>query len=252
MTKLRPHVELLPIFDDNYVFCLIDDGHREVVVVDPGESSSVCNFLEEHDYKLTGVLITHHHHDHIGGISDLTQQHPAPVIAPQKNRNQILFADRWVAEGDRFQIGSFDFEVMELPGHTLGHVAYWVPTAKWLFSGDVVFGLGCGRLFEGTHQQMYDSLQRIKRLPQETLVYCTHEYTETNLHFCKMLSNLDDSPITGDDEDLEIYENQLRHRRDMNLPSVPLKLSIEMKVNPFLLARSVSQFTYLRELRNKQ
>lgn len=252
MTKLRPRVELLPIFDDNYVFCLVDDEHHEVVVVDPGEATTVSTYIKEHDYKLSGVLITHHHHDHIGGVSDLIQQHPAPIIAPQKNRNQIILADRWVSEGQSFQIGHFDFEVMELPGHTLGHVAYWVPHLKWLFSGDVLFGLGCGRLFEGTYQQMYDSLQRIKQLPQETLIYCTHEYTETNLHFCKMLSNLDNSPITGDDEDLEMYENQLRNRRDMDLPSVPLKLAIEMKVNPFLLARSVQQFTYLRDLRNKQ
>ena len=252
MTKLRPRVELLPIFDDNYVFCLVDDEHKEVVVVDPGESSAVSTFLKENDYKLAGVLITHHHHDHIGGVSSLLEQHTAPVVAPKKNRNQILSAEHWVSEGDHIQLGSFQFEVMELPGHTLGHVAYWVPEMKWLFSGDVLFGLGCGRLFEGTYQQMYDSLQRIKNLPTETLVYCTHEYTETNLQFCKMLTNLDNSPITGDDEDLEMYENQLRNRRDMDLPSVPLKLSIEMKVNPFLLARSIQQFTYLRELRNKQ
>ncbi|MBO9668556.1 MAG: hydroxyacylglutathione hydrolase, partial [Bdellovibrio sp.] len=98
----------------------------------------------------------------------------------------------------------------------------------------------------------YQSLQRVKNLPSETLIYCTHEYTETNLIFCKMLTNLDNSPITGDNEDLELYENQLRSRREMALPSVPLKLSIERKVNPFLLAHSLSQFTYLRELRNKQ
>lgn len=252
MAKAPYRVELLPIFDDNYVFCVIDDASKSAVVVDPGEASAVCEFLAENDLRLVGVLITHHHHDHIGGVKDLIEKHPAAIIAPKKNRNQILFADQWVSDGEHVRLGPFEFEVMELPGHTLGHVAYWLADSKWLFSGDVLFGLGCGRLFEGTYQQMYDSLQRLKKLPSDTLVYCTHEYTETNLRFCKMLSNLDNSPITGDDEDLEMYENQLRNRRDMDLPSVPLKLSIEMKVNPFLLANSVQQFTYLRELRNKQ
>ncbi len=252
MTSTRPRVELLPIFEDNYVFLLIDENKQEAIVVDPGEARKVSNFLTEHRLKLTGVLLTHHHRDHIGGVKDLIAKHPAPVYAPMKNKAQIPDGEIWVQEGDEVNIGSVHFSVMELPGHTLGHVAFWNDEFKWLFSGDVLFGLGCGRLFEGTYEQMYDSLQRIKNLPAETLIYCTHEYTETNLQFCKMLCSLDNSPITGDDEDLEMYENELLNRRGIGIPSVPLKLSIETKVNPFLLAHSVEQFTYLRDLRNKQ
>ena len=249
---MRPRVELIPIFEDNYVFMLIDDERKEVVAVDPGETTAVSKYLEDNSLKLAGILLTHHHNDHIGGVKGLIGKHPAPVYAPQKNQNQINAADHWVKEGDTISVGPFEFSVLELPGHTLGHVAFWNDTYKWLFSGDVLFGLGCGRLFEGTYEQMYNSLQRIKELPAETLIYCTHEYTETNLQFCKMLCNLDNSPITGDDEDLELYENELMNRRDIGLPSVPLKLSIERKVNPFLLAHSVNQFAYLRDLRNKQ
>lgn len=249
-TVLR--VELLPIFEDNYVFVLVDETQREALVIDPGEASCVQDYLSEHNLSLKGILLTHHHNDHIGGVRTLQNIFSIPVYAPLKNKHQIPFADHYVHEGDTISLGNLSFSVLELPGHTLGHIAYWQPEKKWLFSGDVLFGLGCGRLFEGTYQQMYESLQRIKELPPETLIYCTHEYTEMNLQFCKMLSNLDDSPITGDDENLEIYQNELIHRRSMELPSVPLKLHIEKRVNPFLLARSLQQFTYLRELRNKQ
>ncbi|HWU42277.1 MAG TPA: hydroxyacylglutathione hydrolase [Bdellovibrio sp.] len=252
MKSTRPRVELIPIFENNYVFVLIDDEHKMAVAVDPGHSSKVIEYLAANNLQLAAILLTHHHQDHIGGVRTLLERYPAPVFAPMKNKSQINQAENWVQEGDQFSIGPFDFSVMELPGHTLGHVAFWCKSHKWLFSGDVLFGLGCGRLFEGTYEQMYQSLQRIKNLPAETLVYCTHEYTELNLQFCKMLSTLDDSPITGDNEDLELYANELRNRREIGLPSVPLKLSIETKVNPFLLARSVAQFTYLRDLRNMQ
>ncbi|MEK2645681.1 hydroxyacylglutathione hydrolase [Bdellovibrio sp. BCCA] len=252
MAPAVSRVELVPIFEDNYVFVLVDEGKKEALVVDPGEAKAIAAFLQREGLSLKGILLTHHHSDHVGGVKELKNSFAAPVFAPQKNKNQISYADQFVKEGDEISVGGFSFSVMELPGHTLGHVAYWNQTKKWLFSGDVLFGLGCGRLFEGTYEQMYQSLQRIKSLPSETLVYCTHEYTETNLHFCKMLSNLDDSPITGDDEGLALYENELTNRRSLDLPSVPLKLFIEKKVNPFLLARNVQQFTYLRELRNKQ
>ncbi|QDK45816.1 hydroxyacylglutathione hydrolase [Bdellovibrio sp. ZAP7] len=252
MTNTRPRVELIPIFEDNYVFCLIDDNNQEAFVIDPGEAAKTSQYLKDNGLKLKGVLLTHHHNDHVGGVRPLVSEHPAPIYAPLKNKTQIGHADTWVTEGETVRLGPFEFKVLELPGHTLGHVAYWEPKMKWLFSGDVLFGLGCGRLFEGSYEQGYESLQRIKKLPADTLVYCTHEYTEANLNFCNMLSNLDNSPITGDNEDLELYANQLLSRREMELPSVPLKLSVELRVNPFLLAKSVSQFTYLRDLRNKQ
>lgn len=247
----KTRVELISIFEDNYVFVIGDSESREAIVVDPGESSATESFLLKNGLTLKGIFLTHHHSDHIGGALQLKKEHAVPVYAPLKNKSQIPFADVYVNDGDIVEIDNLRFEVLALPGHTLGHVGFFNLAKRWLFSGDVLFGLGCGRLFEGTPAQAFESLQRIKALPPQTLVYCAHEYTETNLQFCKMLSMFDDAPISGGDEDLELYENELTSKRELNIPSVPLKLFIEMKVNPFLLAKNVAQFANLRDLRNR-
>lgn len=252
MTTAHVRVELVPIFTDNYVFILINEDRKSCVVVDPGSAPEVTSYLRKHQLSLSGVLLTHHHNDHIGGVQELLRDFPAPVFAPLKNKNQIPYAQHYVQDKDRVRLEDFSFEVIELPGHTLGHVAFWQEQKKWLFSGDVLFGLGCGRLFEGTYEQAYNSLQKIKSFPNDSLIFCTHEYTEQNMLFCQMLSANDNAPLTGDDEDLELYANELHNKRSLSLPSVPLKLGIEKKVNPFLLTNSVEHFTYLRELRNKQ
>lgn len=244
-------VKIVPIFEDNYVFILHHKPDGTAMIVDPGEADTVIEFLKTENIKPVGILLTHHHHDHIDGAEELQKKYSIPVYAPRKNQKQIPFADHYVEEGFNLEAGPFKFSVIELPGHTLGHIAFWNDEHKWLFSGDVLFGLGCGRLMEGSYEQAYNSLQRFKSYPEDSLIYCTHEYTETNLRFCKALSFLDEMPITGDSEELELYENQLLNRRSLDLPSVPLKLSIEMNVNPFLLAKDVAQFTYLREMRNK-
>jgi hydroxyacylglutathione hydrolase len=244
-------VELLPIFEDNYVFVIVDSAAKEALVIDPGESSATIKYLSENNLKLRGILLTHHHNDHIGGAQNLKKEFATTIYAPLKNKSQIPFADIYLKDGDAVDFDNLHFDVMALPGHTIGHVAFYNPAKRWLFSGDVLFGLGCGRLFEGTPEQGYESLQKIKTLPPQTLVYCAHEYTETNLQFCKMLGMYDDSPILGGDEDLELYENELSSKRELNIPSVPLKLFIELKCNPFLLAKNVTQFAYLRDLRNR-
>jgi hydroxyacylglutathione hydrolase len=244
-------VELIPIFEDNYVFVLWNEFLKESIVIDPGDPLASQSFLQTKGLFLRAILLTHHHPDHIGGAQQLKDALPCPIYAPQKNKTQIPFADFYLQESDILQFEDLKLSVLELPGHTLGHIAFYNPQSKWLFSGDVLFGLGCGRLFEGTPEQMFQSLKKIKDLPPETLVYCTHEYTEKNLMFCKKLSQQDAPPIAGDNENLRLYESDLRNKQSLGLPSVPLKLSIEMKVNPFLLSQDIHQFTYLRDLRNK-
>ncbi len=243
-------VKIIPILTDNYVFIILNPLKTEAIVVDPGTSAEVIEYLKKNEISVNAILLTHHHDDHIGGALEIKSSFNAPVYAPLKNKFQIEFADHFVTEGDQLNIGSFQFKVIELPGHTLGHVAYWEKNERWLFSGDVLFGLGCGRLFEGTATQMYQSLEKIKQLPEKTKVFCTHEYTETNLKFCHKLFSEFVPPVVSFDQ-LKKYETELALVRGQKLPSVPLQLDIEKVVNPFLVSKDLEQFTSLRQSRNK-
>lgn len=240
-------VELIPIFNDNYVFLITNAEQMQAIVVDPGEAREIIKILEHRKIKLTAVLITHHHADHMGGVAELIEHFPAFVYAPLKYKTQIP-ADYYVENNQEFRISSFVIQAIDLPGHTIGHNAYWFTEQKWLFSGDVLFGLGCGRIFEGSFEQAYESLQKIKFLPDETQVFCAHEYTEINLKFCKTLPNY---LLNYKPEDFINYEQELKLKRNSGLPSVPLTLSTEKKANPFLLAKNVQEFAELRKLRNQ-
>lgn len=234
------YCELIPILNDNYVFALFAEDSRNALLVDPGEATVPLRFLRERDLDLADVLITHHHGDHIDGLAGLPT---VPTWAPEKNRAQIPYPHQSVRDGDRIRAAGFEFEVWALPGHTLGHVAYWEPQEKWLFSGDVIFGLGCGRLFEGTPDQMWQSLQRIRALPDDTKIFCTHEYTMRNLQFCRAEWPQDEKYIH--------YESKIFARRKQNRPTVPLLLKTEKILNPFLNSRSASEFKKIRERRNQ-
>lgn len=235
-------VRLIPIFDDNYVF-VIQSG-ADVVLVDPGDAEPLLKILEHEKLTLKGILITHHHHDHIGGLVQLQERYPhAPVWAPLLNRGQIPSATDYISDGDIVCLLDTEFQVIGLPGHTLGHVGYYAPDHQWLFSGDVLFGLGCGRIFEGTFEQQYGSLQKIRSLPAETSVFCTHEYTETNLRFLESLGAL----VPAQHE----YARRLTEVRSQKRPSVPLFLKSECESNPFLLADNLADFTNLRQKRNQ-
>ncbi len=244
-------VELIPIFEDNYVFLITNPAWHTAILVDPGDASAAVQILEQRNLTLVGILITHHHDDHIAGLSELIEKFKVPVYAPERNRMQIPQADHFVHDGDQFQIDRFLVQVLGLPGHTLGHVAYWFADQEWLFSGDVLFGLGCGRLFEGTPEQMFLSLQKIKALPRMTKIFCAHEYTETNLKFFNQLRLEPAWDQLVEIKNLISYESDLRMKRAQAQPSVPLILETEKKTNPFLCAIDVEQFAKLRSLRNE-
>lgn len=228
-------VQLIPILSDNYVF-ILSNSKGEALLVDPGEALKPLEVIKKQGLQLKGILATHHHADHIGGIREILQHWKVPVYAPEKNREQIT-ATRYVHNNETFEIAGFKINTISLPGHTLGITAYWLPEEKWLFSGDVLFGLGCGRLFEGSFEQGFESLQKIKTLDPETKIFCTHEYTSHNLRFCKTLNT--------NNEQLTQYENKLK------IPSVPLTLKNELLANPFLRAKNAAEFKKLRELRNQ-
>ncbi|MFP5304564.1 MAG: hydroxyacylglutathione hydrolase [Gammaproteobacteria bacterium] len=217
----------IPAFSDNYLWTLVD-GDR-AVVVDPGDAAPVARFLDEHRLALEAILITHHHPDHIGGVATLLEQRPVPVYGPAAEAAPIRRLSTALADGDRVEVLGRRFEVIAVPGHTLGHIAYFsAGTPPILLCGDTLFSAGCGRLFEGTPQQMHASLSRLAALPPETQVYCTHEYTLANLAFAQAVE-----PANAD---IAAHMAQVHELRAQNAPSLPTTLAIERRVNPFLRA----------------
>lgn len=250
------HVELLPIFENNYVFVVVDSLTKSAVVVDPGESTAAIAYLEKNELTLSAVLVTHHHSDHIDGLRDLLdyaeskQGGRPPSYAPQKNHIQIQDADHYVVDGDELHVLGVQWQVIALPGHTLGHVAYYQHDARLLFSGDVLFGLGVGRLFEGTPEMLSQTLQKLKLLPRETHVYCTHEYTEDNLIFYEDPETQKQFAELVSLDLIQNYKQRLQKTRSAGCPSVPLSLAVEIETNPFLRARDINELAALRRLRN--
>lgn len=218
----------LPAFQDNYLWLL----HRgkDAVVVDPGDGEVVLRALAERGLRLTAILITHHHPDHVGGLPRLRREWDVPVYGPRAESAKIPGLTVLLDDGDRVEPPGLDlvFEVLAVPGHTLGHIAYHAPAQKLLFCGDTLFAGGCGRLFEGTPRQMHASLQRLSGLDGDTRVCCAHEYTLSNLDFART-AEPGSAAIAAEIE-------RVRELRGRGEPSVPSTVSRERAVNPFLRA----------------
>ena len=232
----------LPVLTDNYIHIVRDHDHQITIVIDPAESEPVIEFLKQKHWPLTHILITHHHGDHIGGVPALKKQTNCKVIGAGFDKHRLPALDQEVAEGDHIKIGSLDFEVIYLPGHTMGHIAYVARNPAIAFSGDVLFGMGCGRVFEGTMNDAYTTLQKFKTLPPETGIYCAHEYTEKNAEFC---CHTFPANTAFKERLARIRETRKRHQ-----PTVPLLLSEEFATNPFLLAKNLHDFSEIRSKRN--
>lgn len=213
----------LPAFADNYIWVLRAPSGA-VAVVDPGDEQPVLDYLAGTGAKLAAVLVTHHHGDHCGGVKDLVAAHPAPVFGPALE--SIAGVDRPIGDGDRVALPDLgiEFEVLAVPGHTRGHVAYY--RRGMLFCGDTLFGAGCGRLFEGTAETMHASLARIGSLPPDTQVYCAHEYTQANLRFA--------AAVEPDNAAIADRAASTARLREQGRPSVPAPLELELRTNPFL------------------
>lgn len=218
-------VTAIPAFQDNYIWAVHDTaGH--CIVVDPGDAQPVKAWLRENTMRLCGILITHHHLDHTGGIAALTGTHDCPVYGP--DNPAIPGLTQTFSDGDHLELKTpaLRFEVLEVPGHTLDHVAFYAPGEGILFCGDTLFHAGCGRLFEGSPAQMHASLQRLAGLPGDTRVYCTHEYTEANLRFALAVEPR--NPLVQETLD------QVRQVRASGLPSLPSSIAQQRAINPFL------------------
>jgi hydroxyacylglutathione hydrolase len=213
----------LPAFRDNYIWMLQEGRHA--VVVDPGDAAPVEAFLAEHGLALTAILVTHHHADHVGGILALLRRWSVPVFGPA--RESIPGLTQPLAEGDRFSVPRLNLEmaVLEVPGHTLGHIAY-LGAGGVLLCGDTLFSAGCGRLFEGSAAQLQTSLEKLAALPAETRMYCTHEYTLANLAFaCR---------VEPDNPARDEYLAECEALRAQNRPTLPSTIGRERAINPFL------------------
>ncbi|MDB5749216.1 MAG: hydroxyacylglutathione hydrolase [Massilia sp.] len=219
----------VPAFKDNYLWLIHDGVHA--AAVDPGDSAPVLAALDAHGLTLTAILLTHHHADHIGGVPGLLARFPVPVYGPRKDR--IDAVTHPLSEGDRVQVPAIGLEldVLDVPGHTLGHIAYVrrTPGLHWLFCGDTLFAGGCGRLFEGTPAQMAASLEKLAALPEDTEVYCAHEYTLSNLRFAEA--------VDAGNAALALRVRDEGAKRAAGLPTVPSSIGLERRTNPFLRYR---------------
>lgn len=218
----------LPAFEDNYLW-LLHDGQR-ALVVDPGDAAVVQAALHTHNLELDTILVTHHHADHTGGVAELRERCGAQVVGPASERIPEPYTP--LRHGDTVTSLGIDFRVLDVPGHTAGHIAFYasqVNAHPLLFCGDTLFSGGCGRLFEGTPAQMLASLDSLAALPGDTVVCCTHEYTLSNLRFALA--------VEPDNQDLQRYHAHCIELRASGHPTVPTSIALEQKINPFLRTR---------------
>jgi hydroxyacylglutathione hydrolase len=226
-------IEALPAFSDNYIWLLQDPASRRCAVVDPGDAAPVLAWLERHaDWRLEDILITHHHHDHVGGVEALKTATGARVSGPAHER--IPARDVALEDNAVVRVLGVDFQVFAVPGHTLGHIAYFSaqPATPLLFSGDTLFAAGCGRLFEGTPAQMHTSLQRLAALPEATEVYCAHEYTLSNLRFA--------CAVEPQNPHVAARFEEVTRLRAENRITLPSTIALERLTNPFLRVAETS------------
>ena len=219
-------IEQIPVLSDNYVYLVHEPAAKLTAVVDPAVTEPVLAVLARHGWRLTHILNTHHHHDHVGGNEALKAATGCLVVGPRADRERIPGIDVALGDGDVFEFGANRARVFDVPGHTRGHIAYHFADAHALFCGDTLFALGCGRMFEGTAPEMWSSLEKLRGLPGDTRVYCAHEYTQSNGRFA--LS------VEPGNAALVARMREVDARRAANEPTVPSTLAEELATNPFL------------------
>ena len=235
-------IEIISCLQDNYSYLIIDETNNNACVVDPGEAKPIINFLENKDLKLKYILNTHHHFDHIGGNKELKKKYKSIVIGYKNDAHRIPEIDILVEDGQIWKKDNFEAKIFHIPGHTSGHICFHFYKDNFLFTGDTLFSLGCGRLFEGTYKDMFNSLNKIKSLPENTNIFCGHEYTLQNSKFC----------IKYDPDNLALKNkiDDIEKKLKNNLPTVPSILKDEINCNIFLKAKDLESFSKLRDLKD--
>ncbi len=235
-------IEIIKCLKDNYAYLIIDEKNRDACVVDPSEAKPIISFIENKKIKLKYILNTHHHYDHVGGNLELKEKYNCKVIGFIGDKDRIPEIDILVKDNQIWKEDNFETKIYHIPGHTTGHIAYYFFKEKKIFTGDTLFSLGCGRIFEGTYEQMFNSLNKIKELPQETEIYCGHEYTLQNSIFC----------LANDSKNLKLKEKIIKIKKKIknDLPTVPTVLRDEIECNIFLKVKDIKSFSKLRDLKD--
>jgi len=228
MTQMAAEIRIFPCLNDNYGYLIHDPETKATASIDAPEAAPVIKALEQEGWKLTDILVTHHHGDHVGGVAELKQKYNCRVVAPHDKAKAIANVDQRVQEGDTVKVGSLAARVLETPGHTLDHISYVFDGEKAVFAADTLFSIGCGRVFEGTYPMMWDSLLKLRALPDDFKLFCGHEYTASNVKFALTVES--DNPV------LKARAEQVTRLRAENKPTVPTLLGEEKKANVFLRA----------------
>ena len=234
-------VEIIPCLQDNYSYLIIDENNN-ACVVDPSEAKPVIDLVERESINLEYILNTHHHYDHIGGNEELKERYNSIVVGYNGDAKRIPGIDVLVENNQVWKGDNFEAKIIHIPGHTTGHISFYFFNEKIIFTGDTLFSLGCGRIFEGTYQEMFESLNKIKSLPEDTKIYCGHEYTLQNSKFC---IKHDPTNSNLQNKILEITE-----KLENALPTIPSILKDEIECNIFLRAKNVESFSKLRDLKD--
>ena len=219
------NIDIVPCLQDNYSFVVHDVETNTVAVVDPSEFKPVNNFIQKKLKKIDYILNTHHHFDHTAGNLDLKKKYKAKIIGSKKDEKRIPGIDIGFSDNENFKLGNIDFKIFYIPGHTSGHICFYSKNEKVIFTGDTLFSLGCGRVFEGTHLEMLRSLNLIKKLPTDTQIYCGHEYTQKNLDFCIKYEN---------NNKLREKKKWITSRLHQKQATIPVTIKEELNTNIFL------------------
>ena len=235
-------VKIIPCLKDNYSYLIIDDKNNKSCVIDPSEAAPIIECLEKNNIKLDFILNTHHHYDHVGGNKELKERYGAKVVGYIDDKKRIPEIDITVKNNQIWKEKKFEAKIVHIPGHTSGHICFYFFNEKNIFTGDTLFSLGCGRIFEGTYAQMFKSLNFFKKLPPDTNIYCGHEYTLKNSDFC-----LKHDP---ENQNLKNKINIIKEKLKKNLPTIPTTIKDEIECNIFLRSKNLENFSKLRDLKD--
>ena len=235
-------IQIIPCLKDNYSYLIIDEKKNIACVVDPSEAAPVIEYLENNKIELKFILNTHHHYDHVGGNQELKKKYGANVVGYRGDKERIPEIDILINDQETWIYQNFEAKIIHIPGHTLGHICFYFYNQESVFTGDTLFSLGCGKIFEGTYSQMFDSLMKLKKLPQNTKIFCGHEYTKQNSNFC----------IANDknNENLKAKINDIEVKIKSGLPTIPSTIKDELECNIFLRSNNIETFSKLRDLKD--